>query len=152
LTNDLILTATWDPGFSVPIALAGRFDLDGDIYDDTDKLVQMIKRNGGTVVAKHDAQGNIEGQMDANVRYFVKGEAPKAGAQAEEGERRDTVAIVQAMQEMEKMAEKNTIQVIDLQKLLNRMGVRGKPKTTKIEDRMGGFKRGPKDTLKDADK
>ena len=144
LTKDLILTATWDPGFSVPIALAGRFDLDGDIYDDTDKLVQMIKRNGGTVVARHDEQGNIQGKMDANVRYFVKGDAPQAGEQAEEGDRRDTVAIVQAMQEMEKMAEQNTIQVIDLQKLLNRMGVR-KPKTTKIEDRMGGFPTKPTD-------
>lgn len=149
LTGDYILTATWDPGFSVPIALAGRFDLDGDIYDDTDKLVQMIKRNGGTVVARHDGEGNIQGKMDANVRYFVKGDPPIAGAQAEEGDKRNTVAIVQAMQEMEKMAEQNTIQVIGLQKLLNRMGVRGKPKTTQIEDRMGGFDTRPSDSLKD---
>lgn len=139
LSGDFILTATWDPGFSVPIALAGEFDLDGDIYDDTDKLVQMIKRNGGTVVCRHDGEGNIQGKMDATVRYFVKGDAPIAGAQADEGDKRNTVAIVSAMQDMEKMAEKNTIQVIGLQKLLNRMGVRGKPKTTQIENRMGGF-------------
>ena len=49
LSGDHILTATWDPGFSVSIALTGVFDLDGDRYDDRDKLAKMIERNGGKI-------------------------------------------------------------------------------------------------------
>ena len=59
LKYDHILTPTWDPGFKLKIALAGRFDLDGDRFDDTEKLVRLIERNGGTVVAKHDEKGNV---------------------------------------------------------------------------------------------
>ena len=144
--GDYILTATWDPGFAVPIAVAGSFDLDGDRYDDMEKLVRMIERNGGKVVAKHDSEGNIEGKIDASVRYLVKGEAPVLGEDANPD-------IVEAMREMEAQAEKNTVQVIGLQKLLNRMGVRAKPKTVQYTEPAGGFKaRNSSDTVKSGDR
>ena len=139
LTGDFVLTATWDPGFSVPIAIAGIFDLDGDIYDDREKLVQMIERNGGKVIAKHDDDGNIEGVIDANTRFLVVGDPPSLTADANETQKRNSTAVNVAMQQMQAMAEKNTVQVIGLQKLLNRMGVRAKPKTLQIEKRFGEF-------------
>jgi hypothetical protein len=132
LTGDYVLTATWDPGFRVPVALAGRFDLDRDGFDDTDKLVQMVKRNGGDVVARHDAEGNLTGNIDSNTRYLVLGEAPELGVDA-------SPEIVRAMKELEDQADRNTVQVIGLNKLLNRMGVRGKPR---IETLDGSIKDG----------
>lgn len=146
LAGDYILTATWDPGFAVPIAVAGSFDLDGDTYDDLEKLVRMIERNGGTVVAKHDSEGNIEGKIDANVRYLVLGKSPQLGINA-------NPAVVDAMRSMEAQAEQNTVQVIGLQKLMNRMGVRAKPKTVQLDERISGFQsRSPGDTSKSDDR
>ncbi len=132
LTGDYVLTATWDPGFRVPVALAGKFDLDRDGYDDTDKLVQMVKRNGGDVVARHDAEGNLTGKIDSNTRYLVLGESPQLGADA-------NPEVVQAMKELEDQADRNTVQVIGLNKLLNRMGVRGKPRIETLDSRNNGF-------------
>ena len=129
LPGDWVLTATWDPGHAVPIALAGFFDLDSDGSSDLDKLMQMIKRNGGDVVAWHDDEGNITGEINSSVRFLVLGEAPSLGPDA-------NPAVVRAMVTMEAQAEANTVQVIDLQKLLNRMGVRGKPKVEKLDNRV----------------
>ena len=129
LTGDYVLTATWDPGFRVPVALAGRFDLDGDGFDDTDKLVQMIKRNGGRVVASHNAEGAVNGKIDSDTRYLVLGESPDLGPNASTG-------IQDAMKELEGQADRNTVQVIGLNKLLNRMGVRGKPRIETLDGRI----------------
>ena len=137
LSGDHVLTATWDPGYSVPIALAGVFDLDGDIYDDTDKLVQMIKRNGGHVVARHDGEGVVQGKIDSSIRFLVVGDSPVSDGNSLRPE--DARAIVIAMQQMQADAKDNTVEMIDLQKLLNRMGVRARPKTVKFEQRAGGF-------------
>jgi hypothetical protein len=146
LTGDYVLTAVWDPGYSTPIALAGFFDLDSDGYSDLDKLIQLIKRNGGEVVAYHDDEGNLIGEIDSSVRYLVLGEAPNVGTNA-------NPAVVRAMEKMEGIAEENTVQTINLQKLLNRMGIRSKPKMEKIDSRSGEFQpRSPADTLKSSDR
>ncbi|MEM7784471.1 MAG: hypothetical protein AAF623_14055 [Planctomycetota bacterium] len=146
LAGDHILTATWDPGYPVPIALAGRFDLDGDKYDDIEKLARMIERNGGKVVAKHDPEGNMTGKIDANVRYLVLGDEPELGPNGSPG-------VLDTMKDMESMAEKNTVQVIDLYKLLQRMGVRAKPKTVQLNSPVGDFQtREPSDSLKSSDR
>ena len=137
LAGDYVLTATWDPGFRVPIALAGRFDLDGDGFDDTDKLVQMIRRNGGTVVARHDSEGTLSGKIDSDTRYLVLGESTDLDVNA-------SPEISKATQELEDQADRNTVQVIGLNKLLNRMGVRGKPRIETLDGRIqDGFIRRP---------
>ena len=136
LRGDYILTPTWDPGFALKIALAGRFNLDNDRFDDTQKLVRLIERNGGEVVASHDEKGNITGKVTPEVRYLVKGNESLVGG--EEGDA-DAGKILVALREMEADALKNTVQVIDLQKLLNRMGVKAEPKTTQLDFPPGGF-------------
>lgn len=140
LSGDHILTATWDPGFAVSIALAGVFDLDGDRYDDRDKLAQMIERNGGKIAATHDDEGTVSGKIDPTVRYLVLGRPPSLLEDADDNKKRSSSAITDAMQSMQAEAEKNTVELIDLQKLLNRMGVRAKPKTLQIEPGAGRFK------------
>ena len=144
LSGDHVLSATWDPGYSVPIALAGVFDLDGDIYDDTEKLIQMVKRNGGQVVAWHDSDGVVQGKIDSSIRYLVVGDAPVADGNTRRP--KDARNIVVAMQQMQDDAQANTVELIDLQKLLNRMGVRARPKTVLYEQRSGEFRpRSPSD-------
>ena len=133
LSGDHVLTATWDPGNKVKFAVAGAFNLDGDIYDDRDKLIKMIERNGGEVVATHDSEGTITGKIDASVRYIVIGKPPTLAEDAGEGLMRNSSAIVAAMRTLEAEAKKNTVEPIDLPKLLKRMGVRAKPKTTIIQ-------------------
>ena len=129
LTGDYVLTATWDPGFKVQVALAGGFDLDHDGFDDSEKLVQMIERNGGEVVANHDADGNIQGKIDADTRYLVLGDPPDMGPDA-------NPAVVTAMKTLEEQADRNTVQVIGLNKLLNRMGVRAQPRVERLNQRL----------------
>ena len=138
LPGDHVLTATWDPGFTVKFALAGRFDLDGDRFDDTEKLIRMIERNGGEVVCSHDLQGNITGEISSDVRYLVKGNTGLIGGTEDDP---DAGQILNAVEAMEGDADKNTVQVIDLQKLLNRMGVRAQPKTKQLDFPQGGFHR-----------
>ena len=130
LTGDLILTATWDPGYSTPIALAGVFDLDADGFSDREKLMQMIERNGGNVVAYHDEDGNITGSLDSATRYLVMGPSPKEGIDY-------NANVAKSMQVLYEQAEQNTVQVIDLRKLLNWMGVHGRGRIERMDNRIG---------------
>lgn len=125
LPDDQILSPVWDPGHAVPIALAGAFDLDFDGVSDIEKLMQMIKANGGDVVVYHDASGNISGSIDPSVRYLVLGEAPVEGPNK-------NAEVVEAMKVLEEQAVSNTVQIIDQRKLLNWMGLHGRPKVQKI--------------------
>ena len=68
-----------------------------------------------------------------SVRYIVIGKPPTLAEDAGEGLMRNSSAIVAAMRTLEAEAKKNTVEPIDLPKLLNRMGVRAKPKTTIIQ-------------------
>ena len=146
LSGDFVLTAVWDPGHTVRMALAGKFDMDNDGYDDTEKLEQLIKRNGGIVVARHNQDGEIQGKIDSTVRYLVLGAAPNLGVDA-------NPAVVRAMDEMEAMADENTVQVIDMRKLLIKMGVRNQAKIEKLDSRIGEFEtRNPSDTLPSSDR
>ena len=114
---DLVVTPTWDPGFSVPIALSGIFDLDNDGNSDRLQFIRMIENNGGTVVAQHDEKGKLIGKIDASTRYLVIGSAPKPGSVGE-----DAGNIYNAMRELENAATKKSVQVIDMRTMLNRMG------------------------------
>ena len=57
------------------------------------------------------------------------GESPDFGADA-------SPEIAKAMKEFEGQADRNTVQVISLNKLLNRMGVRGKPRIETLDGRI----------------
>ncbi len=128
LTKDYVLTPTWDPGDSTPIALGGFFDLDGDGFSDREKLIQMIERNGGTVVAWHDEDGNITGEIDSATRYFVEGPSGINGSS-----RAANAAVA-----LRDQAKSNTVQTINLRKLLNWMGVHGNANVQRLDGRPSG--------------
>ena len=110
--GDNVVTPTWDPGYRVPIALAGVLDLDGDGKSDRLRLVRMIENNGGRVVAQTDEEGNVIGKIDPTTRYLVLG-TTGTGLEA---------SVNNGMRELERQAEQNTVEPIDLKKLLNWMG------------------------------
>ena len=76
----------------------------------------MIEKNGGTVVAQNDEEGKVIGKIDSSTRYLVKG-SPGDGLEAN---------FNNAMRELEKQAEDNSVQVVDLRKMMNWMGLHNK--------------------------
>jgi hypothetical protein len=137
LENDVILNAVWDPGYSVPIAIAGIFDIDFDGNDDRDRLIQIIARNGGKVVATHDNDGKVKGEIDSSTRYFVVGDSPGSGPDA-------NPEITKAIRELSVQAKSNGVQEIDIRKLLNWMGLHGQAEagTERMDSEIGEqFKR-----------
>ncbi|MEL7497262.1 MAG: hypothetical protein AAFN77_06595 [Planctomycetota bacterium] len=143
LSGDLILTPTWDPGVAIRYALIGRFDLDGDNFDDTETLIREIERNGGKVVARHDEEGNPIGEIDPSVDFIVEGNAEIID---------DGGNLITTMQQMRRDADKNTVSAMALDKLLKKMGVASRLKTTKFDVPAGGFNARYKDSLKDEDR
>ncbi len=130
LNGDPIVSAVWDPGNSVHVALGGMFDLDYDGFDDTDKLIRMIENNGGLVVASHDQQGKVNGEMDPATRYFVIGDAQPPGADF-------NAEVARAAREMQAAAEKLSIEIIDTRKLLNLMGQHAQPVVERLDGEIG---------------
>jgi hypothetical protein len=135
LANDQVLSPSWDPGYRVPIAVAGVFDLDFDGSDDRERLIQDIERNGGRVVAFHDKDGKLYGQIDSATRYFVMGDSPSPDGPDKNPE------IIKAMRELGNQARTNSVQEIDIRKLLNWMGRHGKSPIERLDANMGDRER-----------
>ena len=69
--DDRVINTTWTPGYSVPMAIIGPIDLDGDGTDDVAKLKALITKNGGTVVASQNSSGEVAGRVDSSTRFLV---------------------------------------------------------------------------------
>ena len=132
LAKDHIVTPTWDPGYQVPIALVGMFDLDGDRISDRELLIRQIENNGGTVVAYHSDEGTVTGKIDASTRYLVLGEAPEPGLYSSGG-------INDAISTLKDQGKKYRVQEINTRKLLNWMGRHGRPIVEHLDHRVGDF-------------
>ena len=117
IRGDFILTPTWDPGLKREIALVGMFDLDDDTRSDRQRLIRLIERNGGKVVAYHDDDGKITGSISSSTRYLVRGQSPKAGEAAG--------GVYDAIDKMFSDGKKFSVQEIDVNKLLEWMGAGG---------------------------
>lgn len=127
LAEDKILSATFDRGDRVKIALGGFFDIDNDGRSDLQKLKRDIEHNGGRVVAFHDENGNITGEIDSTTRYFVLGSAPRSGGRN----------IATAITTMKKQAEGNSVDIIDLRKLQEWTGIRSRARIERLDNRIG---------------
>jgi hypothetical protein len=131
LAGDKVINPVWDPGYSVPIALAGVFDIDRDGIDDSERLIQMIKQNGGNVVAAHDAEGNVVGELNSATRYMVVGDSPVVG-KTENAEK-----ISRSMRTLLDQSKQFQIQEIDVRKLLNWMGKHSLPVVERLDSEVG---------------
>ncbi len=95
--GDLICNAAFDPDRPTTFVLAGVIDIDGDGKDDRAIVRNCIKRSGGKIVAELLPDGTVQGEVRAEVRYFVRGEAAGAVRMARdrlEAEARDFGAYV----------------------------------------------------------
>jgi hypothetical protein len=73
LPGDLIYTPLWHSGLQEHFALAGFLDIDDDGINDRQKIMDMIRTNGGIVDAYTDDKGNLVGKLTNDTRYLVKG-------------------------------------------------------------------------------
>ena len=115
--NDKIVTPTWDPGYNVPIAIAGVFDMDQDGHSDLRQFIRLVENNGGVIVAQNDENGKISGKIDSSTRYLVLGGSPQLNPTSEA-----SAAINNAIRELEKQALEKSVTVIDMRLMLNNMG------------------------------
>ncbi len=121
LTRDFVVTSAWDPGYAVPIALVGIIDLDGDGQSDLDRLISIVEQNGGKVVAYHDEEGNVVGEIDENTRLFVKGDDPLG-------------KMVDGYERLLKQRDRFQVREISVRELLNTIGYRSEARIQRFDD------------------
>ncbi len=114
LADDHILSPTWDPGFKVPIAVAGLIDLDGDGKSDLLRFEGLVRQNGGVIVAQHDEKGNRRGDINSNTRFLIVGDTPKGEGAGN---------VIAAMTFYDKQAKQFNVQRMSVRRFLNLMGV-----------------------------
>ncbi|HMO14542.1 MAG TPA: hypothetical protein PKD64_09085 [Pirellulaceae bacterium] len=113
LTGDKVISSSWERGFSVPVALAGFFDIDGDGRSDLERVISLIRQNGGTVVAYYDeVNERVVGSVNQDTRYLVVGSEPEKPSH------------LQGMSAIERQARDFVVQRVALREFLNSMGVR----------------------------
>ena len=76
MAGDKVFTPLWSPGQQNHFALTGIMNLDGDGRNQLSAVRGMINENGGAVDCELDEQGHKQGQITANTRYLVVGDAP----------------------------------------------------------------------------
>ena len=128
LTKDWVVTSTWDPGYSVPIAIAGFIDLDGDGNSDLERLISIVEGVGyGDVVAYHDDDGKVFGEIDENTRFFVSGDDPLGNA-------------ADGYNKLEQARERFQTREISVQEFLHEMGYRNEARVRRFDDSTPGKK------------
>jgi len=111
LPGDLIYTPLWHAGMQDHFALAGFIDLNGDGESDLNKVLDMIRVNGGIVDVFIDDKGNAVGKLTDDTRYLVKGKEQRPG----------NIAIP-AYSTLVNEAKEMGIEAIELSKFLDLMG------------------------------
>ena len=113
LTGDNIYSQIWHRGKKLHFALTGVIDIDGDGKSDLQLARDLIELNGGIVDAYLDEDGKVQGEITANTRYLVSGDAP---------EKTWKVALQKGVQEMYKTASSLGVETITIAEFLSQMG------------------------------
>ena len=130
LPGDHILSPTWDPGYQVPIAIAGFIDLDGDGKSDRVRFEGMVRQNGGVIVAYHDEEGIRRGEIDANTRYLVTGTINVT-------DKAKLRNISDAFTYYRNQAQQYRVEELSVRRFIELMGVKFRPAVTKMDHRIG---------------
>jgi hypothetical protein len=121
LTQDYVVSDVWDPGYSVSVALAGDIDFNDDGISDLAIVQSRIEQNGGLVVAKHDANGEVTGAIDSTTRYIVVGDEPT------------TPAALKAYTELIEAAKRFGVRQTSLRELYHALGYQGEAKVERLD-------------------
>lgn len=116
LRGDLIYSSVWKAGRSVTFALLGFLDVNGNGKSDRQIIHNLITSNGGTIVAELDDDGKRTGKLTPHTRFLVMGAKPNENSSA---------AVISEYGKMDQEAERNGIDRISLDKLLDYMGYKG---------------------------
>ena len=76
MAGDKVFTPLWSPGQQNHFALTGIMNLDGDGRNQLSVVRGLINESGGVVDCWLDDQGHKQGQITANTRFIVVGDAP----------------------------------------------------------------------------
>ena len=118
LKGDKIISAIFHRGEPERFAVVGKIDIDGDGRNDLPLLLRLIERNGGIVDAFVDESGNQGGssKITPRTKYLVMGDKPTD---------RTENKILDAYNDLVKLADDNGVRVIPLKDLLDHMGFEG---------------------------
>lgn len=123
LTGDNIYSQVWHRGKKLHFAMTGVIDFDGDGQSDVQLARELIELNGGVVDAYLGDDGKVQGEITANTRYLISGEAPKSATK---------VGLQQGTNEMYKTASSLGVETITLPEFLNQMGYRPQDRTVRL--------------------
>jgi hypothetical protein len=139
MKGDLLFNPVWSPGLKQHVAIAGIVDLTGDANKDNPAQVmrsllefkRLLEEQGVVVDAYLDVrertiEGAIKGTISRQTDYLILGDAPDFPAtlrdDAPGAARKGN--MVDAMDKMEKDAERNGVQSIPLRRFLALSGIR----------------------------
>lgn len=118
--GDVIHTPIWAPGEKKHFALVGVIDIDGDGKSDLQKVLALIRTNGGEVDCYQDEKGLKQGKISSQTTYLVKGAEPKfGGVTSNADEEKRWMDVFTAM---DREADKNLLKKMTLSDLLKSMG------------------------------
>jgi hypothetical protein len=123
LTGDNIYSQIWHRGKKLHFALTGFIDFDGDGQSDLQLARELIALNDGIVDAYLDDDGKVQGEITANTRYLISGEAPeKAGK----------VGLEKGAQDMFKTANSLGVETVTITEFLSQMGYKPQDRTVTL--------------------
>ena len=123
LTGDNIYSQVWHRGKKLHFALTGVIDIDGDGVSDMQQALDLIKLNGGIVDAYLKDDGKMEGEITANTRYLVLGDAPDSALKS---------ALTDGYHKMSKEAASLGVQTITLPQFVDQMGFKPQDRTVHL--------------------
>jgi hypothetical protein len=120
LPGDNIYSQVWHRGKQLHFALTGVIDIDGDGQSDMQLARQLITLNGGIIDAYLKDDGKMEGEITANTRYLILGDAPDSALKS---------AMTEGYHKMSKEASSVGVQSITLPQFLDQMGYKPQDRT-----------------------
>ncbi len=115
MAGDVIYTPVWAPGAREHFALTNGLDINNNGKSDLDRVLSIIRMNGGVVDYWIDDEGNAYGEMTPETRFLIVGRPT---------EPTDSKEAQNARTEIERAADERGLTRMNLPELLNKMGWR----------------------------
>ncbi len=121
IPGDLLYNALWRKGVSEHVALFGIFDLDGDGRDDTQSLINGLRRIGVIVDAYYDlGKGKWEGEITSQTNFAIEGFYPTVSAA--DGNREGKIKILNSIGEARREVKEKGILILRPRDAFPRIG------------------------------
>lgn len=123
LPGDLLYTPAWVPGRRIKFAIAGFIDYNGDGKSDRELVKNLIAASGADVAAEVTDNGELSGEVTAEVKYLIVGDRPTE---------RSAPELVKNFGKITAKAKEQGVEEITVQKFLDFMGFRPEVKTVPL--------------------